>query len=82
MEPGTIDYIASYFKYKRPILICRELTNKALKRLQIELQANASSVEMDLGGGNHSYLALVLIDKEYTIIPNTTPFKAPTYPYP
>ena len=37
---------------------------------------------MDLGGGNHSYLALVLTDEEYASIPNTQPFVAPTYPLP
>ena len=79
MAPGTIYYAAFYFKYKTPIPICREPTNKALKRLQIELQVNTSSVKLDLGGGNHSYLVLVLIDKEYTIISNIMPFIAPTY---
>ena len=70
MAPGTIDYIALYFKYKTPTLIQGEPTNKSLKRLQTELQANASSVETDLGGRNHRYLVLVLIYAEYASIPN------------
>ena len=53
------------------MLIRGELINKALKRLKLELQSNASSVETNLGGGNHSYLGLVLIDEEYISIPCT-----------
>ena len=56
--------------------------HKALKRLKLELQANASSVETDLGGGNHGYLGLVLKDAEYAIIRDTEPFEAPAYPGP
>ena len=82
MAIGIIDYAASYFKYKTPTPIRREPTNKALKRLQTELQANASSIETDLGGGNHGYLALVLTDEQYAQIPHTQPFVAPQYPPP
>ena len=80
MSTGTIDYASSYFKYKTPTPIRREPTNKALKRLKLELQSNASSVETDLGGGNHGYLGLVLTDEEYVTIPHTQPFIAPNYP--
>ena len=48
----------------------------------MELQVNASSVEIDLGGSNHSYLELVLTDAEYASILNTQPFAAPNYPLP
>ena len=48
----------------------------------MELQANASSVETDLGGRNHGYLGLVLTNAEYALIPNTQPFIAPNYPSP
>ena len=71
MPTGTVDYTSSYFKYKTPTLIRGEPTNKALKRLKLELQSNASSVETNLEGGNHSYLGLILIDEEYTLIPRT-----------
>ena len=56
---------------------CGEATNKDLKRLQTELHANNSSIEMDLGGENHCCLALVLADTKYATIPNTEPFVAP-----
>ena len=62
MTIGTIDYASSYFKYKTPTPTRGVLTYKAIKRLKMELQANASSIETDLGGGNHSYLGLVLTD--------------------
>ena len=45
MTFGTIDYTLSYFKYKTLIPVCRELTNKVLKHLKLELQINASLVE-------------------------------------
>ena len=49
-------------------------TNKALKRLQTELQANVSLVETDLSGENHGFLALVLIDEQYAQISHTKLF--------
>ena len=80
MLTGTIDYSSSYFKYKTPTLIRGEPTNKALKRLKLELQSNASSVETTLGGRNHGYLDLVLTEEEYASILYTQPFIAPNYP--
>lgn len=82
MSLGTVDYQSSYFKYKTPTPIRGLPTCSALKRLKKELQANASSVETDLGGGNHGYLGLVLTDQEHNSIPDTQPFVPPTYPPP
>ena len=79
MTLGTIDYASSYFKYKNLTPIRGEPAHKSLKRLKMELQANTSSVETDLGGGNHGYLGLVLTDKEYATIPHTAPFIPPNY---
>ena len=78
---GNIDYATLYFKYKSPIPINGEPTYKSLKRLKTELRANASSVDTDLGGGDHGYLGLVLSDVEYMRI-NPTPaaFVAPNFP--
>ena len=77
----NIDYAATYFKYPTPTPINGEPTNKALKRLKNELRANASSVDTDLGGGDHGYLGLVLSDAEYANInPTPTPFVAPVFP--
>ena len=74
-----IDYTALYFKCKMPTPIRGKPTNKSLKRLQTELQANASLVETDLGRGNHRYLSLVLTDAEYALISNMAPFILPQY---
>ena len=66
---GAIDYAASYFKYKTPTPIRGVPTHKIIKRLKLELQANGSSVETDLGGGHHGYLGLICTDEEYATIP-------------
>jgi len=79
----NIDYATLYFKYPVPTPINGEPTNKTLKRLKQELRANASSVETDLGGGNHGYLGLFLSDEEYAkILPTPPRFEAPTWPDP
>ena len=80
MTLGTIDYAFSYFKYKTPTPMGGEPTHESLKWLKLELWANASSVETDLGGENHGYLGLVLTDEEHALIPSTQPFIAPNYP--
>ena len=81
MALGSIDYASAYFKYKTPQFIQGMPTNQTLKRLKIELQANASSVECNLGGGDHGYLGLVLSDAEYAAItPVPPPFVPPAYP--
>lgn len=80
MTTGTVDYASSYFKYKTPTPIQGAPTNKTLKRLKQELRANASSVESDLGGGDHGFLGLVLTDAEYALVAPTHPFVAPVFP--
>ena len=81
MMIGAVNYAASYFKYKTPTPIQGTPTNKSLKRLKQELQANTSSVESDLGGGDHGYLGLVLTDVEYATV-SSTAFNAPAFPAP
>ena len=78
---NNVDYANVYFKYKIPTPINGEPSNKSLKRLKTELRANGSSVDTDLGGGDHGYLGLVLSDPEYARIqPTPTPFVAPNFP--
>ena len=79
-----IDYVSTYFPHKVPSPIRGEPTHKDLKRLKTELRANASSVDSDLGGGDHGYLGLVLTDAEYLAIPTVhgTPFVPPAHPGP
>ena len=80
MALRTIDYVSLYFKYKAPAPIREEPTHKSPKRLKMELQASASSVEWDLGEGNHRYLGFVLTDQEYASIPHIAPFIPSNYP--
>ena len=80
MGLGAVDYAASYFKYKTPTPIQGAPTNKTMKRLKQELRENASSVESDLGGGDHGYLGLVLTDIDYTTVCDATAFTAPVFP--
>ena len=64
-----------------PFPINRKPTNKLLKQLKIEFRVNSSSVLIDLGGGNHGYLGLLLTDEEYTRInPTPDPFVIPNFP--
>lgn len=79
MALGSIDYIESYLKYKIATLIRREPINNCLKYLKLELQVNMSSVETNLGGGNHRYLRVILMDTEFALIPHIQPFVASTY---
>ena len=81
MTLGAINYVALYFKYKTPTPIQGTPTQKALNRLKAELRANASSVETDLGGGNHGYLGFLLSDAKYANV-SPTPFVVPAYPAP
>ena len=77
----NVDYTATYFKYPVPSPINGKPMNKTLKRLKTELRANRSSVDKDLGEGNHNYLGLILANQKYLLI-NPTPnqFEAPAWP--
>ena len=75
------DYGTLYINYPVPTPINIEPTNKTIKRLKHELCVNTSSMDTDLGGGNHGYLILYLSDVEYVqMIPTPTPFVAPVWP--
>ena len=75
MASNNIDYATVYFKYSVPTPITGEPTHKSLKQLKTELRANVSSVDTDLGGGDHGYLGLDLTDVEYgRITPTPQPF--------
>ena len=53
MTTPKMDYAATYFPYPKPTPIQGEPSNKAVKRLKLKLQPKASSVESNLGGGDH-----------------------------
>ena len=47
----------------------------------MELRANGSSGDTDLGGGDHGYLGLILSDPEYArIVPTPAAFRVPVWP--
>ena len=77
-----IDYVTTYFPHKVPTLIRGVPTYKDVKRVKTELRANASSVDTELGGGDHGYLGLVLTNAEYLAVPgvNGNQFLPPVYP--
>jgi hypothetical protein len=80
MTTTRIDYASTYFPYPIPTPIQGEPTYKSIKRLKNEIRANASSVDTDLGGGDHGYLALILNEVEYATVAPQTPFLAPDFP--
>ena len=80
MTTSRVDYASTYFPYKTPTPIQGEPTYKTLKRLKNELRANASSVDTDLGGGDHGFLGLVLTEAEYERVAPGHPFTAPDFP--
>ena len=49
------------------------------KNLKDHLKANAASIPTTLGGGNHSYLSLILSPSTYATI-TATPLQEPNYP--
>ena len=81
MTLGAINYAALYFKSKTLTPIQGTPTHKSLKWLKAELQANTSSMEMDLGGVSLGYLYLVLQDADYAGCP-TQLFVAPNFQQP
>ena len=46
MNLGSIDYASSYFKCKTPAPIRGVTKHEDLNRLKLELQANASSIDI------------------------------------
>ena len=80
MTTTRIDYATTYFPHNSPTPIRGEPTYKSLKKLKSELKANASSVDSDLGGGDHGYLGLVLSDTEYARICPDSAFEPPEFP--
>ena len=59
--------------------ITGEPNYESLKHLKDQLKANATSIPTTLGGGNHSYLGLILSPAAYTTI-TATQFIEPIYP--
>jgi len=77
MSDRHVDYASAYFPFREPTKIVGEPCYRTLTQLRKELHANASSIDSELGGGNHGYLGLATHDADY---PGATTFVAPDYP--
>ena len=77
---SSVNYKDSYLKY--PVLTDthREPTYDTLHHLKNELKENASSIPTTLGGGNNSYLGMILTPAEYRLIAPTKPLNRPPNP--
>ena len=74
----NVAYASTCFKYPTTTSINGEPTNKTVNRLKTKLGANGSSVDTDVGGGDHGYHGLLITNLEYLqIIPTPTRFEAP-----
>lgn len=76
---ANVDYISTNFEYPVLTKITGLPTYESLKTIKDELQANASTVQCDLGGGQHGHLGLVLSDVEYAQV-SQTPYTRPVHP--
>ena len=64
-----INYVTTDFPHKIPTLVHGEPSYNDLKKIKTKVRVNASSMETNLGDGDHGYLFLGLIDAEYITIP-------------
>ena len=76
---ATMDYVAVYFPFTTLPKIENRPTYDSMKKLRKMIKTNASSVVLDLGGGSHGHLGLVIPKSEYTKICGTV-YKKPQYP--
>ena len=59
-----VNYKESYFEHTVLTAILGEPTYEIFHHLKNELKENASSGPTTLGGGNHSYIGMILIPTE------------------
>ena len=70
-------YAVYYFQH--PTKIRGGPTYRSLKKLQNELHPNTRSADLDLGGGDHSYLGFILDNVEYQRVSGGVAFTTPVY---
>ena len=68
------------FQYKELDRISGQPTLDSLTNILRQVKINAQSVPPVLGGGNYSYLVLVLTPEIYNSLPNVIPFIRPVHP--
>ena len=76
---GGIDYHSIYFAFPNLTPINSEPDADNLIKLKNQLKANAFSVPLNLGGGAHGHLGLVLTPQTYAMVSNL-PFIQPAHP--
>ena len=76
---GPVDYAKTYFLHLTLTTIYGEPDYSSLTKLKSELKVNAFKVTLDLGGGGHGHLGLVLTPHEYSII-SAVPYACPLHP--
>ena len=76
-----VDYATTRFQYPVLTKIHGAPTYQTLTKLKKEIQANAKSVNCNLGGGAHGHLGLVLKPEEYATV-SATPYEEPQFPDP
>ena len=80
IQDKDVDFI-NQFTYRTIPKITKEPDYESLKSLKDKIIANASSIQSDLGGGNHGHLGLVLSAAEYANA-SAVPFVRPPNPGP
>ena len=67
MTTSTVDYRNTFIEHANLTKIHGEPTFESIRTLQCEIIINALSVHLDLGGGAHGHLGLVLSPQEYAL---------------
>ena len=71
MVAGPVNYVKTYFIHPALTMVHGEPAYSSLKTLKQEIKVNASRVTLDLGGGAHGHLGLILAPTEYASISST-----------
>ena len=74
-----VDYRLTVFEHPTLKRIHGEPTFESIRRLQKEIMLNAQTVHLELGGGAHGHLGLVLSPERYTLICNSA-YNRPQHP--
>ena len=68
----NVESIIKGFPYSNIEKISREQLYHSIKEVEWKLIKNASSFPLELGGGNHGYLGLVLTPTKYQLVTSET----------
>ena len=78
----TPDFRKSHFPHPDLERVHSPPTIDAIIRIHRQPKQNAASVPLNLGGGQHGFLPLVLTDAQWLAIPNVLAFERPIDPGP